>query len=307
MNSEKYNMPILFIVFNRKEPAEQVFSKIREIKPKKLYIAADGPRKDKPEEFEKCMNVREIFKQIDWDCEVHTKFEDENLGCRKAVSSAISWFFENVEEGIILEDDCLPSLSFFNFCEILLEKYRDDPRIMHISGSNFQKGTKRGDASYYFSKLNHIWGWATWRRAWQFYDAEMKNYPEFKNQNHIANIFSDKSTQKYWTKLLDKIHTRGQNTWDAQWTYAILSHNGICITPNLNMITNIGFGKDAAHTKLDNHKFANMQRNEISEIIHPQFILPDTEADILTSDEFGMTFKSRIKREILRILGKHST
>jgi hypothetical protein len=173
------NTPVLFLIFNRPNTTEQVFEAIAKAKPRCLFVAADGPRTDKEGEAEKCQAVRDIIKRVDWDCEVKTLFREQNLGCKEAVSSAITWFFEQVEEGIILEDDCLPSDSFFSFCAELLEKYRDDKRIMMISGDNFQDGIQRGDASYYFSSVPWIWGWATWRRAWRLYDREMQTFPSF--------------------------------------------------------------------------------------------------------------------------------
>jgi hypothetical protein len=170
-----YNVaPILFLVFNRPETTARVFEAIRNAKPSRLYIAADGPRDFIYNEYAVCAKTREIASRVDWDCDVETLFRAENLGCKAAVSSAISWFFSHEEEGIILEDDCLPCESFFYFTTILLEKYRHDERIAHIAGSNFQDGKKVGDGSYYFSDLYNIWGWATWKRVWKDYDAELR-------------------------------------------------------------------------------------------------------------------------------------
>lgn len=180
MSEFKLNVPVLLLIFNRPDTTQRVFHEIRGASPLQLFISADGPRENKPGEFEKCQITRDIVRQVDWDCEVYTNFRDKNLGCKIAVSSAIDWFFENVEEGIILEDDCLPSFSFFRFCEELLEKYRDDERIMQIGGTNLLSEWQRSDDSYYFSKYGAIWGWATWRRAWQYYDVNMKLWPEVK-------------------------------------------------------------------------------------------------------------------------------
>ena len=189
METNKFNTPILFLIFNRPDTTFKVFEEIRKIKPAKLYIAADGPRPNVIGEEEKCTASRNIIKQVDWDCDVKTLFREKNLGCKIAVSSAISWFFENVEEGIILEDDTFPTQSFFWFCQELLDFYRNDSRIMHISGNNFQLGKIRGEGSYYFSKYNHIWGWATWKRAWRFYDVSLNTFPIFVQRKVIKNIF----------------------------------------------------------------------------------------------------------------------
>ena len=170
------NTPVLFLIFNRPETTEIVFSVIRKAEPPRLYVAADGPRPDYPNDAESCEIVRAIATDVNWDCKVKTLFRDQNLGCKLAASKAIDWFFEQELEGIILEDDCLPDQSFFWFCQELLGKYRDDTRIMHIGGTNFQFGKERTKYSYYFSRYAHVWGWASWRRAWKFYDVEMKNW-----------------------------------------------------------------------------------------------------------------------------------
>ena len=180
--------PILFLIFNRLDTTRRVFEEIRKQKPRQLFVASDGPRVNKDGEREIVEKTRKlVLDNIDWECEVKTLFRGENLGCKIAVSSAIDWFFENIEEGIILEDDCLPAQSFFGYCEELLEKFREDGRISVISGDNFQFGWRNTSDSYYFSKNCHIWGWATWRRAWERYDVEMKTYPNFKKKEKIIH------------------------------------------------------------------------------------------------------------------------
>jgi len=299
--------PVLFLIFNRPDTTEKVFEVIREQKPKYLYIAADGPRADKEGEAEKCRQTREIINKIDWDCELKTLFRDENFGCKIAVSSAISWFFENVEEGIILEDDCLPSKSFFNYCEVLLEKYRHDTRIMHISAEN-PLDDSFGVASYYFSKIPHIWGWASWRRAWQKYDVEFQNFDKFIQNNLIEHVFPEKYVQKYWNKIFSRVKDGRINTWDYQWTYALFVNNGLSINPNLNMISNIGFGVEGATHTAISEKCANRQTFEIAEIIHPEFILPDiTAVDMILRERYDLYKKSPINiinREISRSIKK---
>ena len=168
---------VLFLLFNRPDTTTHVFEKIRQIKPQRLYVASDGPRESYDGEIEKVIKAREIASKVDWPCELKTLFRDKNLGCKKGVSSAITWFFEHEEQGIILEDDCIPNLDFFNFCENLLIRYSRDKRIFTITGSNFQNGKWRGDASYYFSKKFHCWGWATWKRAWKLYQGDILFWP----------------------------------------------------------------------------------------------------------------------------------
>ncbi len=298
--------PVLFVIFNRPDTTQKVFNAIRQAKPKQLFVAADGPREGKEGEKEKCEQVREIIEQIDWDCEVKTLFRDKNLGCKIAVSSAIDWFFENVEEGIILEDDCLPSQSFFWFCQELLEYYRNDTRIMHISGDNFQFGRKRGEGTYYFSKYAHVWGWATWKTAWKYFDVNMESFKKFKTENQIENIFKINQQKKYWMKILQRIYNNKINTWDYQWTYTCFANNGFCIMPNDNLVSNIGFDVQSTHTQGENSIFSKMKTEEITEIIHPEFVLADQEADLLTSKLcFGnKNIFERAKNKALRIISK---
>ena len=298
--------PVLFLIFNRPDTTQKVFDAIKKAKPKQLFVAADGPREGKEGEKDKCEQARKVIEQIDWDCKVKTLFRDKNLGCKVAVSSAIDWFFENVKEGIILEDDCLPSQSFFWFCRELLEHYRDDTRIMTISGDNFQFDRKRGDGSYYFSKYPHIWGWATWRRAWKHYDINMKNFEEFKKEAQINNIFPIKQQQKYWTKIFQTVYEEKIDTWDYQWAYTCFINNGLCVTPNVNLVSNIGFSSNSIHTKDKSSTFSEMEAREITDIIHPNFILADQEADLLTSKLcFGnKNIFERAKNKALRIIRK---
>lgn len=239
--------PLLFIVFNRPDTTERVFEEIKKQKPKYLYVAADGPRNEQEKSL--CEQTRAIVNRVDWECEVKTLFRDRNLGCKRAVSSAIDWFFSNVEEGIILEDDCLPSQAFFPYCESLLEKYRHDARIMHISGENpIDTDIKIGNGSYYFAKTAHVWGWAGWKRAWSQYDVEMNSYEAFKRGNKIADVFHRKEEQQYWLKIFDRVTQGKIDTWDYQWMYALYVNNGLSAIPNENLISNIGFGEQATHT-----------------------------------------------------------
>src|SRR5260221_13687320 len=184
--------PVLFILFNRPDTTAQVFDQIKTAQPKRLYIAADGPRLDFPDDELLCKQAREVIKGIDWDCEVKILFNNENIGCKLGVSAALNWFFSQEEEGIILEDDCLPANGFFKFCDTLLEKYRDDTRIRHITGCNLQFGKKWGNASYYFSNRTHVWGWASWRRVWNIYVLSLEKNDNSKLANKMKNIYNNK-------------------------------------------------------------------------------------------------------------------
>lgn len=282
MKSASFDTPILFILFNRPDTTERVFQRIREIRPRQLFVVADGPRAHKLGEDRLCMEARKIVERIDWPCKLKTKFSDVNVGCRVAVSSAIDWFFSNVNEGIILEDDCLPDQSFFPFCESLLQKYRRDQRIMHISGVNFQDGVQRGCGTYYFSQMNHVWGWATWKRAWNQYNVDMPTYPEFLNNNVLNDVFPRRAMRQYWRKRFDLVYHKIRDTWDIQWQYALCVNNGLSICPNVNLVSNIGFDKNATHTTDDFHTLANRPTAASDDVHHPVFIVSDPHADWYT-------------------------
>jgi len=271
-----------------------VFNEIKKIKPKKLFVSADGPRENKPGEKEKCLATRKIIDQVDWECEVYKKYSDVNLGCKLGVSSGIDWFFKNVEQGIILEDDCLPAQSFFKFCEELLEKYKNNEKIMMISGDNFQNSRQRGDGSYYFSKFSHIWGWATWRRAWKYYDVSMTDYPKFKQEEKINAIWNKKYIRKYWTNIFDQVYENKIDTWGYQWAFSIWKMDGLCVIPNYNLISNIGFRDDATHTKSAN-KLANQKIQSMDIIKHPFKIEQNKKAD----NYYSKIFKKSLFKKIL--------
>lgn len=280
MQRHQLKTPVLFLIFNRPDITYKVFNEIRKAKPKKLFIFADGPRKEVRNDIEQCRLTRNIIKQINWDCQVKTNFYNNNLGCNLAVTSGINWFFKHVDKGIILEDDCLPNQSFFWFCQELLKKYKDDERIMMISGNSYQFGRNVEKASYYFSKLPSIWGWAVWRRSWNFFDLNVKDFPKFNEQKRIKNIFDDRITQNFWSR---KIFGRynGRNTWDFAWAYAMFKQCGLCICPTNNLVSNIGFGSDSSNAKQQNSVFAKLKTKQINKIIHPLFIIPNMNADRL--------------------------
>ncbi len=272
--------PVLFLAFNRPETTEKVFDAIRMAQPARLFIALDGERTHVVTDNERCACVKEIVSNIDWPCEVKTLFRDENLGCKRAVSSAIDWFFSQVEEGIILEDDCLPSPDFFRFCEAMLQHYRTDTRIMQICGSNLHRGWVRdADYSYHLGFYGCIWGWATWRRAWSSYDVDVEKYPEIRLKGILKDVLIDDFDLMMRYHVMKGVLDGSNDTWDYQWTFAKLINNGLSITPNVNLVTNIGFGEDATRTKrmssmseLEMHEFS-------SELKHPPYVVPDRISD----------------------------
>lgn len=257
------NTPVLFLIFNRPDTTQLVFNKIKLVKPKYLFVAADGPRLFKKNEIEKCIETRKIIDQVDWDCEIKTLFREENKGCRNAVSEAISWFFNNVDEGIILEDDVLPSISFFRYCEELLDKYRTDVKVFQINGTNYLKHELNIESSYFFSKYPFIWGWASWKRAWKHYDINMQDLPLYDKTNYLKAVLKTKQEQKYFRKCYREMYYKKHNTWDTQWIYAIMKNNGLSITPTKNLTINIGTQNQPTHSFLkdsirDNKKLSTI-------------------------------------------------
>ncbi len=276
--------PILFLIFNRPDTTQRVFEQIALQKPLKLYIAADGARESKTGEFDLCETTRKIVETITWPCEVKKLFREENLGCKIAISSAINWFFEQEEEGIILEDDCLPHPDFFNFCEAMLDRYRTNDKVMHISGNNFQEGLRHGESSYYFSSYAHIWGWATWKSAWKKYSLLLN--PEEANAL-IDKRFKHFLERKYWRMVVAKLQSGEFNTWDYQWTMALWKYEGLAIIPNINLISNIGFGEASTHLQDKNHRFSNMEAQPLGKLIfNDNFIVNEKADHIMTKKMF---------------------
>lgn len=290
----KTQSAVLFIVFNRPDTTQLVFDSIKAAQPPRLYIAADGPRNNQDREEALCQQVRTIAQQVDWPCEVKTLFRDSNLGCKEAVSSGIDWFFEHEEEGIILEDDCLPAHSFFSFCDEMLAKYRHDTRIRHICGCNLQQGNKRGEASYYFSNLTLVWGWAGWRRVWKDYDKTLAKYHEQSIRPQLSKIFADPLIVDSWEAIFKEVKAGRINTWDYQLTFLNFFNNGLSVIPNKNLVSNIGYGNNSTHTGNATNLFANVPLEEMDEITHPLYMLPEKEADVFVlTPEFKLEERHR--------------
>ena len=293
MLKDSFNTPILFLIFNRPDLTRVVFDRIREVKPKYLFIGADGSREDHTEDVHKCNEAREVvLNNIDWDCQVKTLFREKNLGCGLAVSQAITWFFDHVEEGIILEDDLDPDLSFFKFSKFLLNYYHDNGRIMHISGNNFQIKSQRTD-SFYFSNYPHCWGWATWRNRWEKFMLNPQVTRAELYQNIHKNVNS-KVEAEYWFEVFwETFIERKIDSWAYSWHYTIWKNNGISILPFKNLVRNNGFRTDATHTKHMNHKYDKIGRQSISNsIIIPITNTVNREYDKATFRKFFQPGKS---------------
>jgi hypothetical protein len=270
--------PILFCNFNRPILTKQVFASIRNQRPKTLFLSCDGPRADHPDDVANVMAVREILKAVDWACDVHTRFPEENLGCKHAISSAIDWAFEQTEALIILEDDCLPSASFYGYCHNLLDRFRNEDRVMMISGNNFQPRPTSSN-SYYFSRWTHIWGWATWKRAWSTFDVDVSSWPQVRQSQQLMTLLSDPIEYAHWTQTFEAQHAGHIDTWDFPWMYAVWANNGLSILPERNLVSNIGFGEEATHTRDPESVLAGLPVHELGKIIHPERVEVDSLAD----------------------------
>ncbi|HSW64341.1 MAG TPA: hypothetical protein VLH56_13695 [Dissulfurispiraceae bacterium] len=276
-----FQTPVAFIIFNRPDTTERVFKEIARARPPKLLVVGDGARVNRPGEAEKVAAARAIIQRVDWDCEVLTNFSEVNLGCKRRVSSGIDWVFEQVEEAIILEDDCLPDPTFFRFCQEMLERYRHDQRIGMISGDNFQFGNRRNDDSYYFSKYTHIWGWASWRDRWAgSYDVTMAKWPRIRDEGWLADMVGTPREATYWQKIFERVHRGEIDTWDYQWCFANWVEGRISVMPAVNLISNIGFNRsDATHTGGES-ELANLDRVPMSfPLAHPPGVFKNIQAD----------------------------
>ena len=270
-----YSIPILLIIFKRLDTTKKLLEKIRSIKPNQLFIAADGARLNIQNEQYDCDNVRKyVLDSLDWDCEVKTLFRNENLGCGRGVSSAITWFFDSVDCGIILEDDCIPSLSFFSYVEELLMKYKDDKTVWQICGHNTMgMNPQKNNSSYSFSAIEACWGWATWKDRWQQFSYDISC--EDKSLLCKNPYFKKKYRRDYWFPLFNTMNSQTKDIWDYQWTYRILMNKGFCAIPAYNLIENIGFGKDSTHFSAGDVNNFSMKNYDIGKIFHPQKIKYD--------------------------------
>lgn len=242
--------PVVFIIFNRPELTIKTFNEIAKARPRTLLVIADGPRINKPEDAKLCKATREIIENIDWKCNLFTNYSGVNMGCGRRIATGLSWVFERVEEAIILEDDCLPHPDFFQYCSDLLKKYREDPKIMMISGTNILGDWKSPRQGYHYSYYGSIWGWATWRRAWASYDFDMQEWEDPEIQKRIKELLNDDEQFEQRSEIFSNMcRPNATDTWDTQWTFARLRHEGLAVVPSVNLISNHGFSEQATHTK----------------------------------------------------------
>lgn len=271
-------VPVLFLVFNRPDHTRAALERIRQARPPRLYVHCDGARPQVAGEAAKVAEVRAIIKEgMDWDCEFIVFFRIENQGLRQGVYGALNWFFAAEPCGIVLEDDCMPDLTFFQFCEEILEFYKNDHQVMHIGCSNLAEDQTEGQqASYVFSRFSFVWGWAGWRRAWQKMSPELEGLDAFEESGAIKNLIGDPKAQAY---MLDKFQTtqrRENNSWAYAWFYSILKNNGLCVVPKVNLVQNTGVGEAGATNTTVRNKKAQLRSQPISfPLVHPESRKPD--------------------------------
>jgi hypothetical protein len=262
--------PVALLVFNRPELTQRVFAEIARARPPILLVIADGPRPDHPSDGERCRATRRVVETIDWPCRVLRDYSETNLGMAVRESSGFNWAFDQVEECIILEDDTLPSASFFPFCEQMLERYRDDERIMHINGFGYQFGHTRTEDSYYFSRITCPWGWASWRRAWKLYDFRVRQWPELRETGWLRDLIPHPLTLRFYQRNLDAAYRGELGTWDVQWTFACFLQSGLSVTPRDDLIMNMGHGRpDATMTKQPDEAFNRPPAEMAFPLRHP--------------------------------------
>lgn len=302
--------PVALIIFNRPDQTRQVFEVIRQAKPSMLLVIADGPRAERPGEDKKCAETRAIIDSVDWDCQVLKNYSDINLGCGKRPATGLDWVFDQVEEAIVLEDDCLPHPTFFRYCEELLDYYKEDQRVMAICGSNVQFGKSRTNYSYYFSRYSICWGWASWRRAWKYFDFDMNMWPEVRDTNLLVDILDNDYAVKVWHQTLQMTYDKMLNCWGFQWTFANFMQNGLAVMPNVNLISNIGYTNEATHTNTEQSPYSQLTAEEMTfPLKHPPFVVRHVQADWFTENtlyDYQPNFFKKVTRKIKKLLGIRS-
>lgn len=278
----KTSVPVLLIAFNRPDTLGRVLGALRDAQVSRLFVACDAPRLNKPQDKDKVSAVRRMVEAIDWPCDVKTRYQSENQGCSVGPYMAMDWFFGHVEEGVVLEDDCLPHADFFPYCEQLLNRYRDDPRIMTISGDRtpLSSDTDFHGFSYGFSRFSLTWGWASWSRAWKTFDLALTSWPLVKKAGWLKGLYRDEDVYNGLYDAFEGVYTgRHHTVWDYQWTYNCLFHSGLSIIPSKNLISNIGFGADSTHTGDPTAPRASRPTEPILPLDHPELVHPWNDLD----------------------------
>lgn len=272
--------PVAFFIFNRPELTAQAFSAIAAARPPRLLVVGDGPRPGHPDDPDQVRQARGVIERVDWPCQLSTCYSDVNLGCKQRLASGLDWVFSEVESAVIIEDDCVPDPSFFRFCEELLERYRDEPRVHMIAGCNVLAPRSFTQCSYYFSHCYHIWGWASWARAWAHYDLQMTRWPELRDTRWLRRLLGSPIQARIARRIFDETHAGKVPTWDFQWVFSSWLAGGLAIVPSVNLVSNIGYGEQATHERAADHPLANLPREAMTfPLRHPRRVAPLREAD----------------------------
>jgi hypothetical protein len=294
--------PVVFVVFNRPDCTAKSLAPIRAARPARLYVVADGPRPDRPGEAARCAEVRALVEEgIDWPCEVIRDYAPANLGCARRVASGLDAVFAREPEAIILEDDCVADPTFFPFCAELLVRCRNQAEVCHIGGANFQETARPG--TYYFSRYNHVWGWAAWKRSWELFDWEMKDWPSLRETNWLRDLLEDRWAARYWRDGFDSVVAGRVDSWAYRWTYAIWRHGGLSVLPGVNLVANIGFGLDGTHARRSDHWLSRPATAMPFPLRHPATVARDQRADLYTERTlYSGGFTGLLRRSASRIV-----
>jgi hypothetical protein len=290
------DVPVAFVIFNRPSATQLSFESIRRAQPSRLFLISDAPRLDRDGEQDLVQQSREIAENIDWACDVKKIYAESNMGCGKRISSGITEAFLEVDRLIVLEDDCVADDSFYDYCDSLLAHYETDHRLMAVTGNNFQQGRSRTESSYYFSKYPHCWGWATWRRAWDLFDLSIKDWPEFRDTDQLQTICHSPREIQYWTKVFDQVYAGKSHSWAFPWTLSCWMNHGLTAIPDVNLVSNIGFGADATHTQKVNGQ-ATLPTHALGDLVHPKQVQRNYVADHFTDES---VFSGKGSRRTMR-------
>ncbi len=297
--------PVVLLIFNRPDCTRRVLEVVRKARPPRLFVVADGPRNGRADDAINCEAARATIEQhVDWTCEVRRELAATNLGCARRVSSGLDWVFSQVDEAIVLEDDCLPDERFFSFCRELLERFRDEPRVGAIGGSNFQKEDVTGGNGFYFSRYPHVWGWATWRRAWSAYDHAMSEWPAAKREGWAKAYFGSAREANFWEGVLDRVYAGEIDSWAYRWAFTFWRRDWLAALPASRLVTNIGFDASATHTRKVPAGMGGKARPQPWPLAETTSVERHAVADRYTFEHhFHLTLSARVRRKLGQLLG----
>lgn len=304
--NQAINTSVAIIIFNRAATTTRVLKEIAKARPSRLFVIADGPRPNQPQDVEKCRAARDVVNAVDWKCEVLTNYSEQNLGLKRRIATGLDWVFSQVESAVVVEDDCVPHPDFFRFCDELLDRYRNDERVSMISGNNFLPLETQSSYSYFFTRYIGIWGWATWARSWKHFDLNMHQWPSLCNTSWLEDLLDDRAAAKFWRYTLESVARGYLNTWAYPWMFACWAQGGLSVTPCRNMVSNIGYGVDATNLKESDKAGDRLPVYEMEfPLRHPDTVMRRKEADDFLSRHIFRCYRwsnhgrfARIRRKL---------